>query len=67
MIAYRSALIHEITFFDESRAVSCLSKFDKGVKVGNEFYTDEGIDEQTEKQDRISYLSSYYPMDIKSS
>ena len=67
VIAYLSALIHEITFFDESRAVSCLSKFDEGAKVGNEFYTDDGIDVQTEKQDQISYLSSYYPMGVKNS
>lgn len=67
VIAYLSALIHEITFLDESKAVGYLSKFDEGAKVGNEFYTDDGIDVQTEKQDQISYLSSYYPMGVKSS
>jgi DNA-binding MurR/RpiR family transcriptional regulator len=67
VIAYLSALIHEITFLDESKAVSYLAKFDEGVKVGNEFYTDNGMDAQTEKPNKISYLSSYYPMDTKSS
>lgn len=67
VIAYLSALIHEITFLDESKAVGYLSKFDEGAKVGNEFYTDDGIDVQTEKQDQISYLSSYYPMGVKNS
>jgi hypothetical protein len=67
VIAYLSALIHEITFLDESKAVSYLSKFDEGVKVGNEFYTDDGIDEQAEKSNQISYLSGLYPMDTKSS
>jgi DNA-binding MurR/RpiR family transcriptional regulator len=67
VIVYLSALIHEITFLDESKAVGYLSKFDEGAKVGNEFYTDDGIDVQTEKQDQISYLSSYYPMGVKSS
>jgi hypothetical protein len=67
VIAYLSALIHEITFLDESKAISHLSKFDEGVKVGNEFYTDEGMDEQTEQQEHASYLGAFYPMDAKSS
>ena len=67
MLAYLSALIHEITFLDENKVVSYLSKFDEGVKVGNEFYTDDGMDEPTEKKDHISYLSSFYPMHTKSS
>jgi hypothetical protein len=67
VIAYLSALIHEITFLDESKAVKYLAKFDEGVKVGNEFYSDNGMDEQTEKSNQISYLSGYYPMDTKSS
>lgn len=67
VIAYLSALIHEITFLDESKAVGYLSKFDEGAKVGNEFYTDDGIDVQTEKQGQISYLSSYYPKGVKNS
>jgi DNA-binding MurR/RpiR family transcriptional regulator len=67
VIAYLSALIHEITFLDEGKAVSHLSRFDEGVKVGNEFYTDEGMDEQTEQQEHVSYLGAFYPMDAKSS
>ena len=67
VIAYLSALIHEITFLDESKAVSYLTKFDEGAKVGNEFYTDDGMGEQTEKPNQISYLRGFYPMDTKSS
>jgi DNA-binding MurR/RpiR family transcriptional regulator len=67
VIAYLSALIHEITFLDESSAVRYLAKFDEGVKVGNEFYTDDGMDEQTTEQDQLSYLSGFYPMATKSS
>jgi hypothetical protein len=67
VIAYLSALIHEITFLDESKAVRYLAKFDEGVKVGNEFYTDEGMDEHAPEQDHMSYLSAFYPMDTKSS
>ena len=67
VIAYLSALIHEITFLDESSAVRYLAKFDEGVKVGNEFYTDDGMDEQTAEQDQLSYLSGFYPMATKSS
>jgi len=65
VIAYLSALIHEITFLDESRAVNYLSKFDEGVKVGNEFYTDEEMDEEGGARDNMTYLSAYYPMDAK--
>ena len=67
VMAYLSALIHEITFLDESSAVRYLAKFDEGVKVGNEFYTDDGMDEQTTEQDQLSYLSGFYPMDTKNS
>ena len=67
VIAYLSALIHEITFLDESRAVRYLAKFDEGVKVGNEFYTDNGMDEQATEPDQLSYLSGFYPMDTKNS
>ena len=67
MIVYLSALIHEITFLDESKAIRYLAKFDEGVKVGNEFYTDDGIEEETPEQDHMSYLSGFYPMDTTSS
>ncbi|MDX1708846.1 MAG: MurR/RpiR family transcriptional regulator [Desulfobacterales bacterium] len=67
VVAYLSALIHEITFLDESRAVRYLAKFDEGVKVGNEFYTDNGMDAQATEPDQLSYLSSFYPMDTKNS
>lgn len=65
VIAYLSALIHEITFLDEGKAVNYLAKFDEGVKVGNEFYTDEDMDEQPASQDKLTYLSSFYPMGPK--
>jgi len=65
VISYLSALIHEITFLDESKAVSYLSKFDEGVKVGNEFYTDEELDDEAGARDNFTYLSAYYPMDAK--
>jgi DNA-binding MurR/RpiR family transcriptional regulator len=67
VIAYLSALIHEITFLDESKAVRYLAKFDEGVKTGNEFYADDGMEEEAPEQDHMSYLSAFYPMDTKSS
>ncbi|MBW2433955.1 MAG: MurR/RpiR family transcriptional regulator [Deltaproteobacteria bacterium] len=67
VIAYLSALIHEITFLDESKAVRYLAKFDEGVKTANEFYTDDGMEEAAPEQDHMSYLSAFYPMDTKSS
>lgn len=65
VIAYLGALIHEITFLDETKAIKYLSKFDEGVRVGDEFYTDEGMDEQPNVQESASYLSAFYPMDAK--
>lgn len=65
VIAYLSALIHEITFLDENKAIGYLAKFDEGAKVGNEFYTDDGMHEEAPEQDHISYLSAFYPMDTK--
>jgi len=48
IIAFLGALVHEITFLDNARAREGLSKFDNGVRIANEFYADEGIDDQLE-------------------
>lgn len=45
IVTYLGALIHEITFLDNVKAIEYLSKFDAGVKAGEEFYSDEGADE----------------------
>ena len=45
IITYLAALIHEITFMDNRKAVRDLSKFDDGMKISKEFYSDNGLGE----------------------
>ncbi len=45
IITYLAALIHEITFMDNRKAVRHLSKFDDGMKISKEFYSDNGLGE----------------------
>ena len=45
IITYLAALIHEITFMDNRKAVQHLSKFDDGMKISKEFYSDNGLGE----------------------
>lgn len=61
VMAYLGALIHEITFLDNSKAIKYLSKFDKGAQAGNEFYTDEENHEKNDLKLDNSYLASYWP------
>lgn len=48
IIAFLGALVHEIILIDKTKAIECLSAFDDGVKVANEFFTEEGTDERLE-------------------
>jgi DNA-binding MurR/RpiR family transcriptional regulator len=57
VMAYLGALIHEITFLDNQKAVTYLSKFDQGAQVGNEFYTDP--DEEINEKNDLKLDSSY--------
>lgn len=59
VIAYLGALIHEITFLDNAKAIKYLSKFDDGAKIGHEFFTDEGADEKEVDKLGDSYLASF--------
>jgi DNA-binding MurR/RpiR family transcriptional regulator len=43
IMTYLAALIHEITFMDNTKAVGYLSKFDDGMKIAAEFYSDNGL------------------------
>lgn len=58
VVAFLSALLHEITFIDKAKATKCLSEFDNGVRMGNEFYKDEEAGDKEEKP-RESYLTSF--------
>ena len=59
IIAYLSALIHEITFLDKERAIKYLSKFDDAVRMADEFYTDNGVDMKKGDVAQESYLMSF--------
>jgi DNA-binding MurR/RpiR family transcriptional regulator len=61
VMAYLGALIHEITFLDNAKAIRYLSKFDDGVKVSGEFYADDSEDDKTDEKLNGSYLASYWP------
>ena len=50
---YLAALIHEITFRD--------NKFDNGMKSGDEFYSDNAIEENGDRDSNRLYLESYWP------
>jgi DNA-binding MurR/RpiR family transcriptional regulator len=41
IITYFAALIHEITFMDNTKSVRYLSKFDDGMKITDEFYSEK--------------------------
>jgi DNA-binding MurR/RpiR family transcriptional regulator len=58
---FLAALIHEITFLDNAKAIEYLSKFDEGMKIADEFYTDEALEEKDDSKLASSYLSSYWP------
>ena len=58
---FLAALIHEITFLDNTKAIDYLAKFDEGMKIADEFYTDEALEEKDDNKLSSSYLSSYWP------
>jgi DNA-binding MurR/RpiR family transcriptional regulator len=58
---FLAALIHEITFLDNAKAIEYLSKFDEGMKIADEFYTDETLEEKDDSKLASSYLSAYWP------
>ena len=65
VMAYLAALVHEITFRDNKRAIEYLAKFDNGMKSGDEFYTDKTQEEnENQKSDQL-YLESYWPQTEK--
>ena len=61
VMAYLGALIHEITFLDNAKAIKYLSKFDDGVKASGEFYADDTEDDKNVEPLNGSYLASYWP------
>jgi len=61
IIAFLGALVHEITFIDNTLAMRCISEFDEGVKKANEFYTEEETQERLEYRLDRPYITSLWP------
>ena len=61
IMTYLAALIHEITFLDNEKAVEYLSKFDNGMKAGDEFYSDSATEEKGNCKSNQLYLESFWP------
>lgn len=61
IIAFLGALVHEIAFLDNEKAMRCISKFDKGVKTANEFYTEDEIDQRLAYQLNQPQITSLWP------
>jgi DNA-binding MurR/RpiR family transcriptional regulator len=61
IIAFLGALVHEIASFDNEEAMRCISKFDRGVKTANEFYTEGEIDQQLGYRLNRSQITSLWP------
>jgi DNA-binding MurR/RpiR family transcriptional regulator len=60
IITFLGALLHEITFLDNEKAMENLATFDDGVKLSSEFFADEGFEPHDGfKED--SYLVSLWP------
>lgn len=67
IMTYLAALIHEITFLDNKKATEYLAKFDGGMRVGNEFYTDNAMTGKEHSELSPSYLETFWSQTPKSS
>lgn len=61
IIAFLGALVHEIAFLDNEKAMRCISKFDSGVKAANEFYTEDEIDQRLAYRLNRPQITSLWP------
>ena len=61
VITFLSALLHEITFLDNQKAMEHLGTFDEGVRLSNEFFAEEGFEPDERRKPDDSYLVSLWP------
>ena len=61
IIAFLGALVHEIAFLDNGEAMRCISKFDRGVKAANEFYTEDEIEQRLAYRLNRPQITSLWP------
>lgn len=61
IIVLLGALVHEIAFLDNQKAMERLSRFDEGVERANEFYSVESSEENLEYRFDGPYVTSLWP------
>lgn len=61
IVAFLGALVHEIAFYDNQKAMRYISKFDKGVKAAGEFYTEDEIDQRLGYPLNQTQITSLWP------
>ena len=61
IIAFLGALVHEIAFLDNQKAIRCMSKFDRGVERANEFYREDDIDQRLAYRMNAPQITSLWP------
>jgi DNA-binding MurR/RpiR family transcriptional regulator len=61
IIAFLGALVHEIAFIDNEEAMRRISKFDRGVKAANEFYTEDDMDQRLAYRLNRPQITSLWP------
>ena len=65
IMTYLAALIHEITFLDNKKAIEYLSRFDDGMRISDEFYSDNATAKIDQNEVNQSYLESFWPQTEK--
>jgi DNA-binding MurR/RpiR family transcriptional regulator len=64
IIAFLGALVHEIAFLDNEAALCSISKFDRGVKAANEFYTEDEIEQRLAYRLNRPQITSLWPQKV---
>ncbi len=62
IIPFLGALVHEVTFLNNQKAMERITEFDKSVASANEFFTEENPNERLKYRNAgCSYLRSLWP------
>ncbi len=61
IIVFLGALVHEIAFLDNHKAMRCMSKFDRGVEKANEFYREDDVDQRLTYRTDAPQITSLWP------
>ncbi len=61
IIVFLGALVHEIAFLDNQKAMRCMSKFDRGVEKANEFYREDDVDQRLTYRMNKAQITSLWP------